>query len=171
MKTAYLLCGEPGSGKTTVIIEVLARVDKSCGGFYTEEIRGGGIRQGFSINTLDGKSTTLAHTAIGSRHRVGKYGVDIASMDEVAVPAVREAISNCEIVVIDEIGKMELYSDSFKEAVIEALQSDKKVLGTIMLAPHPWADGVKRRPEVAIITVTRNNRSEVVKQVLEWLEA
>lgn len=171
MKKAYLLCGEPGSGKTTVIMEVIARAGKSCGGFYTGEIRAGGIRQGFGITTLDGKSATLAHTAIGSRHRVGKYGVDIDSMDEVAVPAVREAIRSCDIVVIDEIGKMELFAPSFKEVVIEALQSGKKVLGTIMLAPHPWADGVKQRPEVEIITVTRNNRSEVIKQVLEWLEA
>jgi len=171
MKTAYLLCGEPGSGKTTVITEVLARAGKSCGGFYTGEIRTGGVRQGFSITTLDGKSATLAHTAIGSRYRVSKYGVDIDSMDEVAVPAVREAIRSCDIVVIDEIGKMELFSKSFKEVVVEALQSGKKVLGTIMLAPNPWADGVKQRLEVEIITVTRNNRSAVVKQVLEWLES
>jgi nucleoside-triphosphatase len=171
MKTAYLFCGEPGSGKTTAIMEVLAGSGKSCGGFYTEEIRTGGIRQGFSIATLDGKSATLAHTAISSRYRVSKYGVDIKSMDEVAVPAVREAIRSCDVVVIDEIGKMELFSPSFKEVVIEALQSGKKVLGAIMLAPHPWADGIKQRPEVEIVTVTRNNRNEVIKRMLEWLES
>ncbi|UCC59903.1 MAG: AAA family ATPase, partial [Dehalococcoidia bacterium] len=123
------------------------------------------------IITLDGKSATLAHTAVNSRYRVSKYGVDTKSMDEVAVPAVREAIRSCDIVVIDEIGKMELFSPSFKEAVIEALQSGKKVLGTIMLAPHPWADGIKQRPEVEIVKVTRNNRNEVVKRMLEWLES
>ncbi len=171
MKKAYLLSGQPGSGKTTIIKEVLSKVRKSAGGFYTEEIRNQGIRQGFRIITLDGKSATLAHSDISSPYRVSKYGVDINSMDKVAIPAVREAVCNCDIVVIDEIGKMELFSYSFRDAVIEALESEKRVLGTIMLASHPWADVVKRRAEVEVISVTRFNRSEVVDQVLGWLES
>jgi nucleoside-triphosphatase len=171
MKKAYLLSGQPGSGKTTIIKEVLSKVGKSAGGFYTEEIRNQGIRQGFRIITLDGKSATLAHSGISSPYRVSKYGVDISSMEEVAIPAVREAICNRDIVVIDEIGKMELFSYSFRDAVIEALESEKRVLGTIMLASHPWADVVKRRAEVEVISVTRLNRSEVVDQVLGWLES
>jgi nucleoside-triphosphatase len=171
MKKAYLLSGEPGSGKTTIIKEVLAKVGKSAGGFYTEEIRSQGIRQGFQIVTLDGKNATLSHIGVISRHRVGKYGVDTSSMDTVAIPAVREAIRSCDIVVIDEIGKMELFSTYFRDAVTEALESDKRVLGTIMLAPHPWADGIKRRAEVEIIRVTKANRSEVVDQVLLWLDS
>jgi len=171
MKKACLLSGEPGSGKTTIIKEVLSKVGKSAGGFYTEEIRSQGIRQGFRIITLDGKSATLAYSGIRSPYRVSKYGVDVSSMDEVAIPAVREAIRSRDIVVIDEIGKMELFSYSFRDAVIEALESEKRVLGTIMLASHPWADVVKRRAEVEIISVTRFNRSEVVDQVVGWLES
>jgi nucleoside-triphosphatase len=169
MKKACLLSGEPGSGKTTIVKEVLAGAGMSAGGFYTEEIRSHGIRQGFRIVTLDGRNAILAHSDISSPYRVSKYGVDINSMDEVAIPALREAVRTRDIVVIDEIGKMELFSTSFRDAVIEALESGKKVLGTIMLASHPWADGVKRRPEVEIITVTRVNRSGVVNQVLRWL--
>ncbi len=171
VKKAYLLSGAPGSGKTTIIKEVLSKVGKSAGGFYTEEIRDQGIRQGFRIITLDGKNATLAHSSIHSPYRVSKYGVDISSMDEVAIPAVREAIRSRDIVVIDEIGKMELFSYSFRDAVIEALESEKRVLGTIMLASHPWADVVKRRAEVEIISVTRFNRSEVVSRVMGWLES
>jgi len=171
VKKAYLLSGAPGSGKTTIIKEVLSKVGKSAGGFYTEEIRDQGIRQGFRIITLDGKNATLAHSGIRSPYRVSKYGVDISSMDEVAIPAVREAIRSRDIVVIDEIGKMELFSYSFRDAVIEALESEKRVLGTIMLASHPWADVVKRRAEVEIISVTRFNRSEVVSRVMGWLES
>jgi len=171
MKKAYLLSGQPGSGKTTIIKEVLSKVGKSAGGFYTEEIRNHGIRQGFRIITLDGESATLAHSGISSPYRVSKYRVDINSMDRVAIPAVREAICNRDIVVIDEIGKMELFSYSFRDAVIEALESEKRVLGTIMLASHPWADVVKRRAEVEIIWVTRLNSSKVVDQVLGYLES
>jgi nucleoside-triphosphatase len=169
MKKAYLLSGEPGCGKTTIIKEALSKVNESAGGFYTEEIRSQGVRQGFRIITIDGKSAILAHVGVGSPYRVSKYGVDTGSMDEVAIPALREAIVNKDIVVIDEIGKMELFSSSFKEAVINALESKKKVLGTIMLASHPWADKIKERPEVEIIKVTRFNRSEVINLVLDWL--
>ena len=171
MKKAYLLSGEPGSGKTTIIKEVLGKVNKSAGGFYTEEIRSQGVRQGFKIVTLDGKSAVLAHTSVRSPHRVSKYGVDTDSMDKVAVPALKQAIQSKDIIVIDEIGKMELFSPSFKDAVIEALQSEKKVLGTIMLASHPWADKIKARQDVGIIKVTRLNRNEVVNQVLAWIGA
>jgi nucleoside-triphosphatase len=171
MKNAYLLSGEPGSGKTTIIKSVLHKVGKSAGGFYTEEIRRQGIRQGFQIVTLDGQVAVMSHSGISSPYRVGKYGVDTGSIDSVAVPAVREAILGYDIVVIDEIGKMELFSPDFRDAVLEALESGKKVLGTIMLAAHPWADGIKRRDEVEIIRVTRANRSDVVNQVLLWLES
>jgi len=169
MKRAYLLSGEPGSGKTTIIKEVLSKVNKSAGGFYTEEIRSQGVRQGFKIVTLDGKSAVLAHTSVRSSHRVSKYGVDTDSMDKVAVPALKQALQSKDIIVIDEIGKMELFSPSFQDAVIEALQSQKKVLGTIMLASHPWADKIKERPEVEVIKVTRFNRSEVTNKVLNRL--
>jgi len=168
-KKAYLLSGEPGCGKTTLIKEVLAKANKSAGGFYTEEIRVQGARQGFKIVTLDKKTAVLARTSVRSPHRVSKYGVDIDNIDKTAIPALKEAIKSNDIVVIDEIGKMELFSPSFKDAVIEALQSKKKVLGTIMLASHPWADKIKERPEVEVIKVTRFNRDEVIKKVLDWL--
>jgi nucleoside-triphosphatase len=171
MKRAIFLSGEPGSGKTTIIKEVLSKANKSAGGFYTEEIRVHGIRQGFKIITLDGKEAVLAHTGVRSQYRVSKYGVDTESMDKVAVPALKQAIQSKDVIVLDEIGKMELFSPSFKDAVIETLESGKKVLGTIMLAPHPWADKIKARPDVEIIEVTRLNRNEVVKQVLVWIGA
>jgi nucleoside-triphosphatase len=169
MKRAYLLSGEPGTGKTTIIKEVLSKVNKSAGGLYTEEIRSQGVRQGFQIITLDGQSAVLSHTGVRSPHRVGKYGVNTDSMDKVAVPALKQAIQTKDIIIIDEVGKMELFSQAFRDAVIEALQSEKKVLGTIMLASHPWADKIKERPEVEVIIVTRFNRSDVTDRLLTWL--
>jgi nucleoside-triphosphatase len=171
MKQAFLLTGAPGTGKTSIIKDALSKVEKSAGGFYTEEIRVGGIRQGFKIVTLDGESATLAHVNIKSPYQVSKYGVDIASLNEVAVPALRRALNENDIVVIDEIGKMELFSKSFQEAVLEASASGKKVLGTIMLKPHPWADRLKHHPNVEIVLVTRVNRSEVARQALLWLKS
>ena len=171
MKQAFLLTGVPGSGKTSILKEVLAQVPASAGGFYTEEIRVGGMRHGFKIVTLDGQNATLAHIDIQSPYWVSKYGVDLAGLEEVAVPAIKKAIQECDVVVIDEIGKMELFSPSFREAALEAIESGKRVLGTIMLKPHPWADKIKQHPGVKVVPVTRMNRSQVVNQVLFWLKS
>ncbi len=170
MTTTYLLTGCPGVGKTTLIREVLGKVNKKAGGFYTQEIRCGGTRQGFKIVTLDGKEAVLAHTSINSPHRVGKYGVDIGELEGTAVAALDRAIEGSELIVIDEVGKMELFSPRFREAVLKAVDSGKKVLGTVMLKPHPFADRLKHHPKVSVLHLTRDNRSEVAAQVLDWLK-
>jgi nucleoside-triphosphatase len=85
------------------------------------------------------------------------------------VAAVKRAIAESSLVVIDEIGKMELFSAAFKAAVEQALQRDKKVLGSIMFQPHPWADGIKRHPRVSLLTVTRGSGAQVFEEVIRWL--
>lgn len=170
MKQAYLLSGAPGVGKTTIIKQALATVKERAGGFYTQEIRSHGVRQGFEIVTLDGHTTVLAHINIHSPCRVSKYGVDTDNLDKVGVAALRRAIQGCDIVVIDEIGKMELFSFAFREAVLEALNSGKKLLGTIMLPSHPWADQIKQEPRVKVLLVSRTNHQQVLEEVLGWLK-
>jgi len=171
MKRVYLLTGKPGTGKTSLIKEAIAGIKGKAGGFYTEEIRTQGTRQGFRLITLDGRSATLAHVDIQSPHRVGKYGVDIDSLDRVGVSALRRAAQDCDLVVVDEIGKMELFSSDFREAVSQVIDSGRRVLGTVTLNPHPWADAVKRLPQVNLITVTRNNHHQVLEELKHWLEA
>ncbi len=170
MKQAYLLSGAPGTGKTTLIKQALTTVEERAGGFYTQEIRSQGVRQGFEIVTLDGHSVVLAHISIHSPYRVSKYGVDTGNLDKVGVAALRRAIQECDIVVIDEIGKMELFSPSFREAVLEALDSKKKLLGTIMLSSHPWADQIKQDSRVEVLLVSRTNHQHVLGEVMGWLE-
>ena len=169
MRKAFLLTGKPSTGKTAVIKEALAMTIVKRGGFYTEEIRTGGIRQGFKIVTLDGQEAILAHIGISSRHQVSKYGVDIDSLNRVGVSVLRQALKESDLIVVDEIGKMELLSPQFREAVTQAINSGKKVLGTIMFNPHPFADGIKRHPEVETLLVTRDNRTEVMRKVSNWL--
>jgi nucleoside-triphosphatase len=171
MSKAYLLTGGPGVGKTTIIRQALEKTQLAAGGFLTEEIRAGGLRQGFRIITLDVESAILSHIGIKSPYRVSKYGVDVEGLDRVGVTALTEATRKRGLVVVDEIGKMELFSLSFQEAVLTAINSDAKVLGTIMLASHPWADQIKRLPNVVTITVTRTNHREVLEQVLNWLDS
>lgn len=171
MSQALLLTGAPGTGKTTIIREAISASKAEAGGFYTQEIRRGGARLGFEIVTLDGSRAILAHVDIRGPQRVGKYGVDVASLDRVAVPVMRLAIRECAIMVVDEIGKMELLSPAFREVLLEALNSERRLLGTIMLQPHPFADQVKHDPRVEVLLVSKANRDQVFDKVTNWLRA
>lgn len=165
MGKTILLTGRPRVGKTTIIKDVVRRLPGQAGGFYTEEIKERGRRQGFKIVTLDGQEGILAHVDIKSPMRVSKYGVNLADLEDIGVAAIREAIAQKDYVVIDEIGKMELFSKTFRDAVWAAIHSDSFVLGTITLRSHSWADSVKALPQVTTIEVTQANRDEIARQI------
>ncbi len=171
MPNTLFLTGPPGVGKTTVIRRVVERVGPRAGGFYTEEVRQGGKRMGFRLVTLAGERAWLARRGAESPYRVGAYGVDVAALDAVGVPAIWEAIHHKEIIIVDEIGRMELFSRAFKEAVLAAIASVKPFLATVMLKPHPWVDPLKFRPDVVVWTVTRDNRDGLPERILRWLES
>jgi nucleoside-triphosphatase len=171
MEQVYLLTGRPGTGKTSLIKRVVAVMGDKAGGFYTDEIRTGGIRKGFRLITLDGEEAVLAHINIHSPHRVSRYGVDVDSLERVGVSALNRAVTECTLVIIDEIGKMELFSEGFKEAILSLISSGKHILATIMLSPHPWADAIKQRPGVKVVKVTRANHQQVLEELQSWLKA
>jgi nucleoside-triphosphatase len=170
MISVYLLTGMPGTGKTSLVRKMVNTLKDRAGGFYTEEIRVNGIRQGFRIVTLDGQNSVFAHINIQSPFRVSKYGVDIRGLDSIGIPVLQRATRERDLVIIDEIGKMELFSDKFKSTVLEIIESGKKILGTIMLKSDPWADEIKKKPQVKLIYVTRNNHNEILEDVQKWIK-
>jgi len=169
MQSVYLLTGRPGTGKTSLIKQAMTGFKGRAGGFYTEEIRSQGTRLGFKLVTLDGQETILAHVDIQRRYRVSKYGVDIDGLDQVGVSSLHQAAEQCDLVVVDEIGKMELFSANFREAVLQIISSGERVLGTIMLDSNPWADAIKRQPQVKLVEVTRTNYHQVLDDLRQWL--
>jgi len=170
MKHICLLTGPPRAGKTTLIKEAVRGFSGSAGGFYTEEIRERGDRTGFRLVTLDGRDAILSHISIHSPYRVGKYGVDITALEQTGVAALLEAEKHSNLVVVDEIGKMEMLSLKFREAVLQIIANNKKTLGTILLHHHAWSDAIKARPEVNLLMLNRDNYASVLGQVREWLE-
>lgn len=168
-KPVYLITGPPGSGKTSLVKQALVGWGGRVGGFYTEEVRHQGVRQGFSLVTLKGERAVLAHTQLPGPPWVGKYGVDVAALDRVGVAALHQALGEGALVVIDEIGKMELFSAAFREAVLRAVEGGGRVLATVMLSPHPFADALKKDPRVRLLHLTRPSFPAVLQEVKEWL--
>jgi nucleoside-triphosphatase len=169
MSSAILLTGHPGVGKTTIIKQVINRLNRPAGGFYTEEIRENGVRAGFKIVTLDGRAGVLAHTNLRSRNRVGRYAVDMAVVETLAVDSIRRAAALNQIVVIDEIGPMELFSTRFYQTVLEIVRSDAAVLGAIVKRRHPAADKIKPLPNVKLLEATIENRDTIARHILALL--
>ncbi|MCK5556858.1 MAG: NTPase [Candidatus Hydrogenedentes bacterium] len=165
MSRNILLTGVPGVGKTQLVRRVLAEMDAKIGGFYTEEIRERGKRVGFNIKTFDGRAGILAHVNHKGPHRVGKYGVNIGDLEQIAAGSVMTALQKDDLVVIDELGRMELYSAPFQQVVTEALDSEKPVLGTIQVRRNPFLDCVRARDDVRLVQVTADNRDALVESV------
>ncbi|OLC30791.1 MAG: hypothetical protein AUH81_19310 [Candidatus Rokubacteria bacterium 13_1_40CM_4_69_5] len=161
------MTGRPGVGKTTCLRRVMERLALPAGGFFTEEIREREQRVGFALVTLRGERAILAHVRRPGVPRVGKYGVDVEVLDRVGVPAIHDAVRQRALVVIDEIGRMEMTSATFRQAVEAALASGVPVLGTILRPAHPWADAIKRHAAVRLIEVTPANRETVPEQLAD----
>lgn len=164
-KRNILLTGKPGVGKTTLVKKIIEALNRRAGGFYTEEIREGGQRLGFRIRTLDGKEGVLAHKEVKSSHKVGKYGVNLGDLEEIACDSIKRAMEKDEVVIIDEIGKMELYSKRFREVVIEALDSSKLVVATIGPQHIKFLDRIKVRNDVELLTITFDNRDKLAEEI------
>jgi nucleoside-triphosphatase len=162
-----LLTGRPGCGKTTLVKRVVKNLSQRAAGFYTEEIRDGGIRVGFRLVTLAGDEGVLAHIDFKTSERVGKYGLDLSALEAVGVNAIREAMQAKRLIVIDEIGPMEIRSVGFRAAVNDALESELPVLATIFSRSLPFTDAIKSRPDVVLIEVSLNNREQLVAQLSE----
>lgn len=157
-----LIEGRPGVGKTTVARRLGELVHGR--GFVTGELRDGGRRVGFAVETLDGERAVLAHVDLPGPPRVGRYGVDLPAFERVALPAL-DRVRDGDVVVVDELGKMELASDRFVAAFERLLERPVSLVATIHAFRHPFTDRLKRRPDVEVIHLTSANRDRLPGQL------
>ncbi len=164
-----LLTGQPGVGKTTLMRRIAGSIpDLTARGFFTEEIRSGGRREGFRLESLDGEVAVLAHVDIRSPHRLGRYGVDVAALERVVDSALRLS-DNVDLYLIDEIGKMECFSERFVAAMKELLDSSHRIVATIHRTAGGFIGSVRRRPDAEIWELTAKNREGVLDRALSWI--
>jgi len=223
-----LITGKPNVGKTTIIQKVLKELPVTYGGFYTEEIRERGARVGFRLRTTDGVEGILAHVRSESPHRVGKYGVEVSSFEDIAVPALDRILRqftsgetgssertfpyasrgeekggrfgearipqsippydnrgeekggpsgvarlphSAMLVVIDELGRMELFSQKFQDKVLEVFDHPLPILAVLQDSHNPFLDAIRGRDDVRVIRVTRKNRDELVGEIVGRFKA
>ena len=169
MKKNIFLTGAPSSGKTTVIKKVIKDLDIPANGFYTEEERAAGKRVGFLMKTLDGTTGYLAHQDITSDFHIRRYGVSIENIETVAVQSINPV--NRNIIILDEIGKMECFSHVFKQAAVNALDSPNIVIGTITFGGDDFIQNIKQRADMEIHEVTPDNRDALPGVILAKVRA
>lgn len=141
-------------------------LERPAGGFTTSELREDGARVGFELRTLGGEREVMAHVRHESGVHIGRYGVDVEVIDRVGVKAIRAASESGELVVVDEIGPMELLSDAFRAAVLDALDADVPFLGSVVARSHPFTNQLKDRPDIELIRLGRENRDRITAEVL-----
>jgi len=163
-----LLTGPPGCGKSTVIEKLVKQIQRPVTGFFTREIEEKGRRVGFAIITLDGNEGVLAHEKSKSRMRVGKYGVNIDELDRIAVPSMISGTAD-QMVIIDEIGKMECFSPLFRETLTQTLDSANPVIGSIAQRGNPFIEKIKVRKDILLVTVSEKNRDSLPADLLEQI--
>lgn len=172
LRTVIFLTGRPGVGKTSVLLKTVEELRKkgfNIGGMISREAREGGSRVGFKLVDLDtGKEGWLAHVEQRTGPKVGKYRVCLKDLESIGVKAIQNATKNADVTVIDEVGPMELFSQAFKEAVTEALNRSKMVLGIIHYrADDPFVVAIKKRKDTKIFEVTKANRDQLAELIIQ----
>ncbi|HFC97264.1 MAG TPA: dTMP kinase [Thermosulfurimonas dismutans] len=162
-----LVHGLPGTGKTTLIERIVQKLPGVKRGFVTREVREGGRRIGFKIYTLDGREAWLAKKGRGWP-QLGKYRVFLEAFEKLALSSLKPDPSapGPVIFVVDEIGKMEIFSEAFRQRIRELLSGPEPLLASVGYGKVPFLEEVLRLEGPIFCEVTPDNRDFLVSRIL-----
>ena len=172
MALKLFITGDPGCGKTTAVRTVVERLRERVPmtGFLTGEVRVGQRREGFSGTTLDGRTFVLAGRSIGGELRVGPYGVSLEGLESVGLASLVPA-GDTRLVVVDEVGKMELLSAKFRDRIAELLDAEVAVLGTVALHGVGFVRRLRNDPRMTLVRMRRHTSAAVAGDIVRRLQA
>jgi len=170
-----VITGPPGVGKTTLVRKLVDQLGDRAVGFWTEEVRDPKTRRrtGFRVVTTDRRSALFASKTFTSKHLVGSYGVNVQRFESVVIPVLERALraGKGKIIVIDEVGKMELFSRRFRE-LVDAIVHDP-TLNVVVTMPvrdvHPLVREIRRLPSAVLVELTKTNREGMDREILNLL--
>ena len=171
-KKNYLVTGYPGIGKTTIIEKASRALMKyRPSGFFTGEIREGGRRTGFELRSLNGKRMmVLSHINRESPCIIGKYKVDVVAFERY-VESFSISENRGNLVIIDEVGKMECLSEKFIGLIRSLLDADETVLlASVALRGGGFISQIKKRNDVMIYEMTLKNRDSLFRKIIQDVE-
>jgi nucleoside-triphosphatase len=168
------ITGLPGSGKTETLIRIIQLLEEEgirVGGMITEPIVERQRRSGFQItNWLTKESMVFAHEGMKSRVRSGRYGVNLAALEDLGIRALNDARAGADVVVIDEVGKMEVESEAFTKTVVDTLDDEKSIIMTLhKKSRNPLLQDIRRRDELRLLEVTPVNKNLLAFKIVKLL--
>jgi len=174
MASVYVITGVPGIGKTTALVR-LTKMLKNAGvevdGFYSVEVKDKGERKGFSFVDIKTGDTVQLASISGDGIRFGRYRVKVKNIDQFVPKVIQRAIEYSKIIILDEIGPMELFSNSFKKAVEDLLKTDKVIIAVVHRSfSHDLMKEVLKSAK-AKIEVTESNRDAIPEQLFQMLKS
>ncbi|HDD72749.1 MAG TPA: NTPase [Candidatus Aenigmarchaeota archaeon] len=159
------ITGRPGCGKSTLINSIIMQLkEKRISGILSLEIREGKKRVGFMIRDIKSGEKNILASVDMDGPKIGKYGVNLSGLERI-VSRFLEGFGNSDVVLIDEIGKMEMLSEKFREAVDIVLNSNKDVVAVVGLG---FVDYVRDKGEILVLT--RSNFDSIREKILERLK-
>jgi nucleoside-triphosphatase len=168
------ITGLPGSGKTQTLLRIIQLLEEeglTVGGMVTEPIVEKQRRTGFQItNWLTKEHEVFAHETLKSRVRSGRYGVNLAALEGLGIRALAEARDSADVIVIDEVGKMEVESDAFTQSVIDTLDAKKSIIMTLhKKSRNPLLQDIRRRDELRLLEVTPVNKNLLAFKIVHLI--
>jgi nucleoside-triphosphatase len=161
-----LITGLPGIGNPTFVIKLVDRLsDARIAAFYMKEIRAGGARQGFEIVDIGtGSCTLLSHIDFCKGQRVGKYGVDVKGFEDYLETA-PFFLPDTQLVLIDEISKMECLSGKFTRLIVDLLNAPIMLVATIALYGSGIIQEIRHRADAHLHFISQETRDSLIGQI------
>lgn len=153
-----LIDGLPRVGKTTAVQRILSLAKVRCGGFFSQA-QTKQFYTNFRLVSVQGPHRSMSSQTLLRRFDIpGVVGFNLEDLENFGNPALLHALETCDVVVIDQLGTLEVSSDKFRRVVDLVLASDKVCLATLTSSNVPYIEAIRKRPDVAVYDINRSNR-------------